>query len=200
MKQFSTITSMCLPIRTENIDTDQIIPAQFLKTTSREGLGKFLFYNWRFDEKGKPKKSHFHELNHESVKILLAGDNFGTGSSREHAAWALLDYGFKVIISSSIGDIFYSNSLKNGLLPVILKPEELVELFKIVIKQPDIMLTVNLEKQSASIYGINKKYYFPIDAFRKTCLLKGVDELGYIQSFEKQINEFEKKHTSFIVR
>lgn len=200
MQQFITITSTCLPIRTENIDTDQIIPARFLKTTSRKGLGKFLFYDWRFDEKGKPKKSHFHELNHESVKILLVGDNFGTGSSREHAVWALLDYGFKVIISSSFGDIFYSNSLKNGLLPIVVSASELEKLLSFIVKNPHTIMIVDLENQRLVVPTMEKTFDFAIDPFRKSCLLKGVDELGYILSFEKQINEFEKKHISFIVR
>jgi len=200
MKQFTTITSFCLPIRTENIDTDQIIPARFLKTTSREELGKFLFYNWRFDEKGRPKSNEFDGSNHRTRQILIVGNNFGCGSSREHAAWALVDYGFKIIISSSFGDIFYNNSLKNGLLPVVLTPNELEELFTVIEKQSDILITVDLDKQMVSIPDINKNYKFPIDAFRKTCLLKGVDELGYIISFERQIKSFESKHRSFITR
>lgn len=199
MNKFTTITSTCLPIRTENIDTDQIIPARFLKTTMREGLGQYLFFNWRFDEHGhEMNDSIFADSRFKKSKIMLAGNNFGCGSSREHAAWALLDYGFKAVISSSFGDIFYSNSIKNGLLPVVLKPQNLEGLFANVEKKPDISITINLNKQEVSLSENIKKYHFPIDSFHKTCLLKGVDEMGYIKSFEKHIEEFEKNHRIFI--
>ena len=200
MKQFTTITSTCLPLRTENIDTDQIIPARFLKTTLREGLGKYLFYNWRFNNKDKELQSQFNNSNYQTAKIIVAGNNFGCGSSREHAVWALLDFGFKVIISSSFGDIFYNNSLKNGLLPVVLKPAELEELLTVIEKQPDTLVTVDLENETVTIAGLNKEYHFPIDSFRKTCLLKGVNELGYILSFKEKIKSFEKDHQSLITR
>lgn len=220
MNKFTMATSICLPIRTENIDTDQIIPARFLKTTSREGLGQFLFYNWRFDENGIPKSARFDDSNHSSINILIAGNNFGCGSSREHAVWALMDYGFSVIVSSSFGDIFYNNSLKNGLLPVILSHKELDQLFDIVENNPSINITVDLERQlvicQAELVSVSNgktkktlkrvqgdnttSFHFLIDAFRKTCLLKGVDELGYIQAFENKIKEFEKNHRLFISR
>lgn len=220
--KFKTIISTALSIRTENIDTDQIIPAQFLKTTKKEGLGKFLFYNWRNDSFGKKRKAI---LNPSSpAQILIAGNNFGCGSSREHAVWALSDFGFKVIISSSFGDIFYSNSLKNGLLPVVLTPKELDILFKLVEKNPMTKITIDLENQkiSASSWGVQKgttpgslpdsgqdgcqtvtrqarmTFHFPIDAFQKTCLLNGVDEFDYILSHEKEIREFEEKISSRI--
>lgn len=215
MTKFAKITSTCLPIKTENIDTDQIVPARFLKITTREGFGKYLFYD----------NLHFHGLIGKSEKILVAGNNFGCGSSREHAVWAITDFGFKVVISSSFGDIFYNNSLKNGLLPVVLKPKELNKLFRIIKDKPNAKITVDLENQSVIILRaiplsgrVEKStnnssrqvylersretrtiiYNFPIDNFRKTCLLKGVDELGYILSFEKEIKDFEKSHQIFI--
>lgn len=193
MNKFTKLTSCCLLIRTENIDTDQIIPAIFLKTTERKGLGKYLFYNWRFDNKGKPKENEFRDLHHQSAKILVAGNNFGCGSSREHAVWALQDSGFKVIISSSFGDIFYNNSHKNGLLPVIVKPVELNKLFQTLEKHPKTKITIDLRNQKIIIKN-QYIFSFPIDPFRKNCLIKGVDELGYILRFEKEIKDFEKRH------
>lgn len=201
MKKFNTIISTCQTIDIEDIDTDQIIPARFLRISDRTGFGKFLFYDWRYDEKGELKESrylrNFHQKN--SQKILVAGNNFGCGSSREHAVWALKDAGFQVIISSSYGEIFYNNSLKNGLLPVILKPDELKMLMNVTRKHPSEKIEINLINQSVylNVPGKSITYKFKIDPFRKACLLKGVDELGYILSFEKQIIEFEKSHPSF---
>lgn len=186
MRKFTKITSLCSSIPLENIDTDQIIPARFLKITNKKGLGKYLFHD----------NPHFHDLIGESQKILVAGNNFGCGSSREHAVWALQDFGFEAVISSSFGDIFYNNSLKNGLLPVILKPFELNQLFRIIEEKPKTKIIVDLENQKITIG--NKVFGFPIDTFRRTCLLKEVDELGYILSFEKKIKNFEKSHRIFI--
>ncbi|MBI2611998.1 3-isopropylmalate dehydratase small subunit [Candidatus Gottesmanbacteria bacterium] len=179
MNKFTTFSSNCLPIRDENIDTDQIVPARFLKIISREGWGKYLFY----DRRDLLKKT--------KAKILVAGNNFGCGSSREHAAWAIGDYGFRVVISSSFGDIFYNNSLKNGLLCVVVKPKELEELIERIEKNPKTELTVDLEKQE--VRGKDFLYQFEIDSFRKRCLLKGVDEMGYILSYSEMINRFEMK-------
>lgn len=198
MKKFKKITSTCLLIRDENIDTDQIVPARFLKLTIREGFGKYLFYDWRFDKSGQTKESNrFNDSNHHTYKVLIAGNNFGCGSSREHAVWAILDYGFQVVISSSFGDIFYNNSLKNGLLPIVLKPIELKKLFQIIEKNPETKITIDLENKKVIANKIII-FNFPIDNFRKACLLKGVDELGYILSFENEIKEFEKSHQIFI--
>lgn len=197
MKQFKKLVSTTLPIRTENIDTDQIIPARFLKTTKKEGLGEFLFFNWRYDEHGHTlKDSVFADSKYIGAKILIAGNNFGCGSSREHAPWALVDYGFEAVISSSFGDIFYNNSLKNGLLPISVTQDDLDMLFQLTQNNNALSLTIDLENQT--IFAGDKKITFPIDQFRKTCLLQGVDELGYIMSHEKKINEFEKKHQTFI--
>lgn len=209
MKKFRTLISTCLAIRTENIDTDQIIPARFLKVTSKEGLGKYLFCD----------NPHFRGLIGKGKKILIAGNNFGCGSSREHAVWTIMDFGFEAVISSSLGDIFYNNSLKNGLLPVKLKPFELNQLFIIIEENPKTKIIVDLENQSIVILRASPDitpgrvekptsnssrqtktiiYKFPIDKFRKTCLLKGVYELGYILSFEERIRQFEKQHSIYI--
>ncbi len=190
MKKFKTITSNCISVRAENIDTDQIIPAQFLKTTKRNGLGKFLFYNWRYDSFGKKRKSIFNTSS--SAQILIAGNNLGCGSSREHAVWALSDYGFKVIVSSSFGDIFYSNSFKNGLLLIEIKKSELEKLFSAV-DNPKTKILIDLKKQTIGIPSKNILITFKIDEFKKNSLLNGTDELGYILSHKKEIREYEEK-------
>ncbi len=188
MKKFAEFTSTCINIKTENIDTDQIVPARFLKITKREGFGKYLFHDW--------KVNRFDYSNNRSANILVAGNNFGCGSSREHAVWALMDFGFKVVISSSFGDIFYNNSLKNGLLLIILTPSELKKLFKIIEKNPNTKLLVNLISQS--VFCNNIIFHFPIDSFRKTCLINGVDELGYILAQEDKIRSFEMNHKIYL--
>lgn len=198
MKRFAKIISNYLAIRDENIDTDQIVPARFLKITVREGFAKYLFYDWRFDKNGQPKNvSKFDKPNDQVTKILVAGNNFGCGSSREHAVWAIQDFGFEAVISSSFGDIFYNNCLENALLPVVLKSIELNKLFQILEKNPNTKITIDLLDQKV-IVGDIYLFNFPIDNFRKTCLLKGVDELGYILSHEKNIARFEKFHQIFI--
>lgn len=195
MKQFTTLISSALPIRTENIDTDQIIPAVFLKTTTQEGLGRFLFHRWRFAQDGSPKtESVFHNPDYNGAKILIAGNNFGCGSSREHAVWALADYGFSAIVSSSFGDIFFSNCLKNGLLPVTVTHTQLDQLLDLVENNPSTMITIDLAKQIVTIPNVHRTIKFAIDPFRKTCLLTGVDDLGYMLAHEKQIKAYEKKH------
>ncbi len=198
MKQFKKITSTCLTLRDENIDTDQIVPARFLKITTREGFGKYLFYDWRFDSTGKLKnKNRFNKLNNQTnIKILIAGNNFGCGSSREHAVWAISDYGFQAVISSSFGDIFYNNSLKNGLLPIILKPKEMDKLFRDIEHNPSQKVIIDLSEQKVICSSLS--FTFAIDFFRKTCLLNGVDELGYILSKKIEIKEFETKYKMFI--
>ncbi|MBI2617321.1 3-isopropylmalate dehydratase small subunit [Candidatus Gottesmanbacteria bacterium] len=198
MKKFHKLFSTCLPVREENIDTDQIVPARFLKVTSREGFGTYLFYDWRFDKSfgGAQDKSNtkcvFNNPKYKGAKILVAGNNFGCGSSREHAAWAIAEYGFRVVVSSSFGDIFYNNALKNGLLPISVKPKELEILFQIIEKKSQTEITVDLKKQKIHTF------HFPIDSFRKTCLLKGVDELGYILSHEGKIKQFEQRQNIFV--
>jgi 3-isopropylmalate/(R)-2-methylmalate dehydratase small subunit len=181
-----------MPLPVNDIDTDQIIPAQFLKVTDKNGLADALFFHWRYND-GKSPKADF-VLNQPASKgaqILLAGDNFGCGSSREHAPWALTSYGFRAVISTSFADIFRSNSLKNGLIPIILDEETHKMLFDLIEELPNAEFAVDLESQTLSFP--NGSVQFPIDPFNKTCLLNGVDELGYILGFEKEIATFEER-------
>ena len=193
MAQFTTLTSRVMPLPVNDIDTDQIIPAQFLKVTDKNGLADALFFNWRYNDDKSPKADFI--LNQPSSKgaqILLAGDNFGCGSSREHAPWALTSYGFRAVISTSFADIFRNNSLKNGLIPIIVDGATHKLLFDLVEEVPAAEFSVDLASQTLSFP--NGSVTFPIDPFNKTCLLNGVDELGYILGFEKQIAEFEATH------
>lgn len=190
MAQFTTLTSRIMPLPVNDIDTDQIIPARFLKATDKNGMGEALFADWRYNPDGSPKADFVLNQNtFKGAQILLAGDNFGCGSSREHAPWALTGFGFRAVISTSFADIFRNNALKNGLLPIIVDAETHRMLFYLVEEIPLVALTVDLASQTLSFEGGSA--VFPIDAFSKTCLLNGVDELGYIQEFEKQIAEYE---------
>jgi len=192
MAQFTTLTSRALPIPVNDIDTDQIIPAQFLKVTDKNGLADALFYNWRYNDDKSPKADFIiNKPESQGAQILLAGDNFGCGSSREHAPWALTSWGIRAVISTSFADIFRSNSLKNGLIPIIVDEETHKMLFDLVEEAPRAELTVDLATQTVSFAG--GSFTFPIDAFNKTCLLNGVDELGYIMGFEKEIAAFEAR-------
>ena len=193
MKKFKNTISRTILVETENIDTDQIIPARFLKTTERSGLGKYLFYNWRHDEKGCKKKSVFNGKKIKGLSILISAANFGTGSSREHAVWALMDYGFKAIISSEFGDIFYNNALKNGLLCIKLKTKEMNIISGIISKNPMYVIKVELKNQIVEIKENKLQFYFEIDSFKKSCLLLGVDELGYLLSHKDKISAYEKR-------
>jgi 3-isopropylmalate/(R)-2-methylmalate dehydratase small subunit len=177
----------------DNIDTDQIIPARFLKTTDRTGLGASLFADWRYLPDGQPDPAFV--LNHpqsQGAQVLLVGDNFGCGSSREHAAWALLGWGFRAVISTSFADIFRNNALKNGLLPVAVPPEVHQELVRLLGRDPSQTVTIDLETQTLCWAG--GETHFPVDPFAKDCLLRGVDELGYLLSLEREIAAFEAKH------
>lgn len=190
MAQFIKLTSRVIPLPVNDIDTDQIIPARFLKATDKSSMGDNLFADWRYNNDGSPKPEFI--LNKpESIgaQILLAGDNFGCGSSREHAPWALTGYGFRAVISTSFADIFTNNALKNGLLPIIVDQKTHQDLFDIIKKNPRTELTVDLTSQTLSYP--DSSVSFPIDPFNKTCLLNGVDELGYILGFEKEITAFE---------
>ena len=190
MAQFTSLTSRMLPLPVNDIDTDQIIPAQFLKVTDKNGLADALFFNWRYNDDRTPKADFIiNQPESKGAQILLAGDNFGCGSSREHAPWALTAYGFRAVISTSFADIFRSNSLKNGLIPIIVDEETHKLLFDLAEEAPRAELTVDLATQTVSFPG--GSFTFPIDAFNKTCLLNGVDELGYILGFEKEIAAFE---------
>ena len=194
MKAFTTLTSKMVAIPTENIDTDQIIPAQFLKTISKTGLGKNLFYHWRYQEDGSPDPDFpINQPEAQGACILLAGDNFGCGSSREHAPWSLMDYGFQAIISTSFADIFRNNSLKNSLLPVIVDEATYQQLLSLVEEDPDTSVTIDLAAQTITLPD-GRSVAFPIDNFSKTCMLDGLDQLGYLLKQEPRIAEFETTH------
>jgi 3-isopropylmalate/(R)-2-methylmalate dehydratase small subunit len=191
MEKFTAFTSRLAPLGIDNIDTDQIIPARFLKTTSKTGLGDQLFYDWRYDAEGNPKPDFIiNRPEGRAAKVLLAGDNFGCGSSREHAPWALTQYGFRAVISTSFADIFCGNSLKNSLLPIVVPPKAHKALFATVEKDPAATVTVDLEKQELTLPD-GTKVQFLIDEFAKQCMLQGVDELGYILQKSDAITAFE---------
>lgn len=196
MPQFTKLTTRVVPLPIANVDTDQIIPARFLKVTDKAGLGQNLFADWRYQTDGSPNPDFvLNQSQYQGAQILLAGDNFGCGSSREHAPWALTGYGFRAVISTSFADIFRNNSLKNGLLPITVNAETHAMLFDIVQEIPNGEWTVDLEKQEVSL-PTGEKFSFEVDPFARTCLLQGVDELGYILSFADQIAAFEAKRTT----
>ena len=193
MPQFTTLTSRLMPLPVNDVDTDQIIPAQFLKVTDKNGLADALFFNWRYNDDKTPNTDFvLNKPESAGCQILLAGDNFGCGSSREHAPWALTAYGFRAVISTSFADIFRNNSLKNGLIPIIVDEETHRMLFDLAEEAPRAELTVDLPSQTVTYPG--GSFTFAIDPFNKKCLCDGVDELGYIMSFEKEIAEFEGKN------
>lgn len=197
MKAIKKILSSGVPINIENIDTDQIIPARFLKATNREGFGKNLFRDWRYenDDENKPRKDFALNDPRYSGKILVAGKNFGCGSSREHAAWAIKDYGFDVVVSSFFADIFKNNALNNFCLPVTVSEEFLKELFASIDDRPSTQIQVDLESQSIHFEGRNVtvKEKFDISPYKKTCLLNGYDDIDYLLSMKEEITAFEKK-------
>jgi 3-isopropylmalate/(R)-2-methylmalate dehydratase small subunit len=190
--KFTEIVSRVVPLAIENVDTDQIIPARFLKATTREGFGENLFRDWRYDKNNEPRKDF--PLNDESYegKILVAGKNFGSGSSREHAAWAIHDYGFKVVVSSFFADIFKNNALNNGLLPVQVSEEFLAKIFLAVEKDPGTELRVNLPDQLITITSTAEKESFEINSYKKECLLNGYDDIDYLLKLKDRIQEFEE--------
>ncbi|MCZ6808039.1 MAG: 3-isopropylmalate dehydratase small subunit [Deltaproteobacteria bacterium] len=193
MAKFTTLTSHAVPLTAVNVDTDQIIPARFLKVTDKHGLGDRLFSDWRYHEDGSHKEDFV--LNHpesQGAQILIAGHNFGSGSSREHAPWALVAWGFRAIISTGFADIFRSNSLKNGLLPVEVTPDVHKELMQAVQLDRGTKITIDLPTQSVTGLG-SLETTFPIDEFSKHCLLEGVDQLGYLLSFDDQITNYEQQ-------
>jgi 3-isopropylmalate/(R)-2-methylmalate dehydratase small subunit len=190
MTPFAKLESRLVPLAVDNIDTDQIIPARFLKTISKAGLGDQLFNDWRYDSEGKPKPDFIlNQPRAKGAEILLAGDNFGCGSSREHAPWALTQFGFRAVVSTSFADIFRGNALKNSLVPVIVPREVHSEMFALA---PDAKVTLDLASQTLTLPN-GRKVQFPIDAFSKHCLLNGIDELGYIQQQESAIAAFESR-------
>jgi 3-isopropylmalate/(R)-2-methylmalate dehydratase small subunit len=189
---YKTLTSQVMPLPINDIDTDQIIPARFLKVTDKEGIGKNLFFDWRYLPDGSPnQKFVINDPRYKDAAILLAGDNFGCGSSREHAPWALVDHGFKVVISSSFADIFHNNALKNALLPIKVDPQTHEMLFHLLEEVPQAKFTVDLQKQMVYL-PTGDSFSFPIDAFAKHCLLEGIDQLGYLLKLQDKIEQFEK--------
>ncbi len=192
MEKINTIHSSVVPLPVNDIDTDQIIPARFLKATSRENFGANLFRDWRYDNQGNPKKEFILNNPVYTGRILVAGKNFGCGSSREHAAWALYDYGFRVVVSSFFADIFKSNSLNNGLLPVQVSEKFQQKILTLASTKPGITLTVNLEKQFICIDETGEKENFDIQAYKKTCLLNGYDDIDFLLSQKDKIAEYEK--------
>lgn len=201
MEKFTTIKSTITPLAIEDVDTDQIIPARFLKATTREGFGDNLFRDWRYDENNQPKKDFvLNDDTYKGAKILVAGKNFGCGSSREHAAWAIHDYGFKVVISSFFADIFKSNALNNGLLPVTVSQDFLNKVFEQVQKDAKTELIVDLENQKVEIAGQNISENFEINQYKKTCLLNGYDDIDFVLSMKEKIEAYEKgsKYLSFV--
>ena len=194
MEPFTELTSRVVPLPNENVDTDQIVPARFLKVTDKAGMDQYLFCDWRFDSAGNPRPEFIlNQPQTKGARILLVGANFGTGSSREHAPWALLAFGFRALVGTTFADIFCNNSLKNGLLPVSIPPADHAELLRMVEKDPSLEITVNLSSQTVVLPG-GKTVAFPIDNFSKQCLLAGVDQLGYILKQEAPIRAYEGSH------
>ena len=191
-RQLKYIKSTCVPLPVENVDTDQIIPARFLKGITREGFGENLFRDWRFADGGEVKKDFV--LNNPIYKgeILVAGKNFGSGSSREHAAWALSDYGFTAVVSSFFADIFRNNALTNSLLPVQVSEEFLKKIFKEIDIDPKTVIEIDIPKETITIKKTGESESFPIDPYRKTCLMEGLDDISFLLSLKSDIKEFEK--------
>ncbi len=191
MKPLRLVRSRVVALPHENIDTDQIIPARFLKAIDKAGMGAHLFADWRYDAQGKPKPDFvLNQPRAQGAQILLAGDNFACGSSREHAVWALLGFGFRVVISTSIADIFRNNALKNGLLPLIVDKPMHRDLFDLIAQMPDVELNIDVAMQTLTLPD-GRTAMFPLDAFSKTCLLEGVDELGYLLAQQAAIARYE---------
>lgn len=193
MEKFTTLTSTCVPLPIENVDTDQIIPARFLKATTREGFGDNLFADWRYDKSGAPIKEFILNNPTFSGEVLVAGKNFGSGSSREHAAWAIAGYGFKVVVSSFFADIFKGNALNNGVLPVVVSEGFLAELFAAIKADAKATVTVNLEEQTIINNANGKKESFYINTYKKGCMLNGFDDIDYLLSNKAQIEAWEQK-------
>ncbi|MEL4887485.1 3-isopropylmalate dehydratase small subunit [Pectobacterium betavasculorum] len=199
MAKFTQHTGLVVPLDAANVDTDAIIPKQFLQKVTRTGFGQHLFHDWRFlDDAGQQPNPEFvlNKPHYKGASILLARENFGCGSSREHAPWALTDYGFNVVIAPSFADIFYGNSFNNQLLPVKLSDEEVDELFKLVDGQEGINFTVDLENQV--VQAGNKRYPFEIDSFRRHCMINGLDSIGLTLQHEVSITEYEKNQPTFL--
>jgi 3-isopropylmalate/(R)-2-methylmalate dehydratase small subunit len=194
-EKFQSIESTAVPLPIENVDTDQIIPARFLKATTRDGFGENLFRDWRFDKNGSAKEDFVLNKPGYSGTILVGGKNFGSGSSREHAAWAIHDYGFKVVVSSFFADIFKNNALNNGLLPVQVSDAFLSTLFEALEQDASSIIKVNLEEQTIIIAASGPSEKFDINPYKKECLLNGYDDIDYLLSIKEKIVQFEKSRT-----
>lgn len=190
-EKINRITSTCVPLPLENVDTDQIIPARFLKATTREGFGDNLFRDWRYDKADNPNPDFVLNQNTYSGEILVAGKNFGSGSSREHAAWAIAGYGFRVVVSSFFADIFKNNSMNNGLLPVVISPEFLAEIFTSISADPATTLTVDLPAQTITNNVTGRSESFDINAYKKDCLVNGLDDIDYLLGNKQKIEAYE---------
>ena len=198
MQPFHTLTSRVVPLPYNNVDTDQIIPARYLKVTDKIGLAEGLFSEWRYLPSGEPDPNFpLNRDEYQGAQTLLVGDNFGCGSSREHAPWALVGWGIRAIISTSFADIFWNNALKNGLLPVIIDVETQQELFSQIDSEPLSEVVISLAAQTVTFPG-GKKSTFPIDPFSKKCLLQGIDQLGYLMKHEEEISAYERSKETVI--
>ncbi len=189
--KFKTLESSAVPLPIENVDTDQIIPARFLKATTREGFGENLFRDWRYDKNDQPIKGFVLNQNLYSGDILVGGKNFGSGSSREHAAWAIHDYGFKVVVSSFFADIFKNNALNNGLLPVQISDDFLAKIFDAIDDDPNTMLKIDLIAQQITLLSSGENESFDINAYKKSCMLNGYDDIDHLLSLKEKITQFE---------
>jgi 3-isopropylmalate/(R)-2-methylmalate dehydratase small subunit len=189
--KFDILESTCVPLPLENVDTDQIIPARFLSATSREGFGNNLFRDWRYLKSGEPNSGFVLNNPKFSGRVLVTGKNFGCGSSREHAVWAIFDYGFRAVVSSFFADIFMNNSLNNGLLPIVIPDELLGKLHDLIQKDPSVKVNINLEKQSFTILSTGDFVNFAINPYKKECLLKGLDDIDFLLSMKDMINAYE---------
>ena len=195
MEKFTTLVSRAIPLHIENVDTDQIIPARFLKATDRKGFGNNVFRDWRYHKDGSVNSDFVLNDSKYSGSILVAGDNFGCGSSREHAAWAITDFGFKVVVSSFFADIFKGNALNNGLLPVQVSKTFLSDLLQLITSHPETKLEVNLENQTISVKDSSLLETFEIDAYKKTCMINGYDDIDYLINQKEKIEAFEAQKT-----
>lgn len=193
MEKINNIVSTCIPLPLENVDTDQIVPARFLKATSKEGFGDNLFRDWRYDKDGNPIDSFVLNNPDYSGCILVAGKNFGSGSSREHAAWAVAGYGFKVVISSYFADIFKNNAMNNGVLPIVVSENFLKELFSSIEKDHKTTVSVNLKTQTVKNDAIGTTENFEINTYKKECFLNGYDDIDYLLANRKQIEDYERE-------
>lgn len=196
MEKFTRLEQTAIPLEVENVDTDQIIPARFLKATDREGFGENLFRDWRFDKNNNPIADFVLNNPNFAGPILVAGNNFGCGSSREHAAWALTDYGFKVVISSFFADIFKGNALNNGLLPIQVNDSQLQTIFEAINENPNCKFIVDLVGQYIEVPSIGLHIDFEINSYKKTCLINGYDDIDYLINNKHKIEEFERKRNA----